>query len=1031
MQLPEMSDTAVSNVVRLADGARRTRVLYAGDMEFAKAQFASVAPQLHLVPASGVLSPGSTSAAAPADAIDVALIDCGAPGVDPQAIVDAIRARGLDLPIVLALDPNAGESGSTKVTSELRVDDYTVKLPGWLARLTARLEFAIAHHRRRRSLDALQVSAERLRAVVESAPVCLARVASDGTILAMNEAAMKMVSADEPEHVLGKSLLSFVDAARADGVRRFIDTVSGGQPGSLEFETAPAAGTVRIVDTRAVPLSPDAKGRASALLVLRDATERKRLEASIAEVVPAPAAIATDAQASERESLRQQLDAALEECRRLQTEREALQGEIEETRARAAMVDHVRTACAAAEQQLVEMQVACQRLEAERTSLAEELATIRGEHEAALAERQAAVSTHETERARQKALLEAADAERVRLASRCEALEALAASLETRHAAERDEHTAIREQAEARLQRVQEADSLAAEREALLSSLAALRSQFDEMSGSLDEAEARHAAVLRDQRTATEAAEELLRQEREARARLAAERDELQAALATADGSIRDLETALQDARSGGAVERAEREATHRALEQRIEDLQARVDAAIAERDAISSELRARTEAADRRNEQLQHSLDDIRATRDAQAADSEADRRELLGRIHELQARVDAAIAERDAIAGQSLASAEAADRRSEQLQLALDEIRAARGAQARESEAIRRELLERVDELQARVQAAFAERDAIRHEMRLALEAAEARAEQLQVALNEARAARETQMAEGDAARGTLTHRVEELQTRLDAVMIDREALERALESARAEHAARLQEASADRESLRLRIEQRDREYAGLQARHAALEAERARIEEAAAAHPVAVPPAASDGGADVHDAQAAFREAIQILSGELQSAVETTRAQHAALLRTQPPGYEVIEERLRQTESECRALAAERDRKDATVRALQAEIEQLINLRREQRKELVRALQESEETERRSAARLAECVRLRHALAEAQGALQRLSKWAANQSVRLGSTPVGGHRTVSRIEAAAPRPSSGRDDGAAEPPLETSWS
>src|SRR5688500_16483812 len=203
MQLPDISDTAASNVVRLADTARKTRVLYAGDMEFAKAQFASVAPQLHLIPVAAVLGKGADAALPSNESPDVALIDCGA-SVDARATVDSLRARGLDVPIVLALDPGGAEDSPTKFTAELRVDDYTVKLPGWLTRLTSRLEFAIAHHRRRRSLDTLQASAERLRTVVESAPVCLARVSRDGTILAMNAAAMKMVDAEASDDVLGK-----------------------------------------------------------------------------------------------------------------------------------------------------------------------------------------------------------------------------------------------------------------------------------------------------------------------------------------------------------------------------------------------------------------------------------------------------------------------------------------------------------------------------------------------------------------------------------------------------------------------------------------------------------------------------------------------------------------------------------------------------------------------------------------------------------------------------------------------------------
>jgi hypothetical protein len=306
---------------------------------------------------------------------------------------------------------------------------------------------------------------------------------------------------------------------------------------------------------------------------------------------------------------------------------------------------------------------------------------------------------------------------------------------------------------------------------------------------------------------------------------------------------------------------------------------------------------------------------------------------------------------------------------------------------------------------------------------------------------------ASRDTQAAEAEAMRHGLAQRLEELQTRLDAVIIDREALERALEDARAERATRLDDAVAARVSLQQRLEQREAEYKRLRTEHARLkeQLQPEQAEAAAVAGPAvakaeaaeasaktvaadAVPPTV--GRADLHDAQVAFREAFQLLSGELQTAVETTRATQAALLRHQPLGHDVLEDRLRQAEAECRRLAFERDERDATVRALQAEIEQHIELRRQQRRELVRALQESDATERRAVARVAECDRMRQMLTDAQSALQRLSKWASTQSTRLAAPAVVSQRALSQIEAPAPR-SARRDDEPAAPPLETSWS
>ncbi len=1096
MQLPDISDTTASNVVRLADTARKTRVLYAGDMEFAKAQFASVAPQLHLIPAATVLGRGADATPAANESPDAALIDCGAAGVDARSIVESIRARGLDVPIVLALDPGGAEDAPTRLTADLRVDDYTVKLPGWLARLTSRLEFAIAHHRRRRSLDALQASSERLRTVVESAPVCLARVTRDGTILAMNAAAMKMVDADTSDDVLGKSLLSFVDSGGADDVRRFLDAVSAGQAGSLEFETTAIAGSARVVDTRAVPLSPDTEGRASALLVLRDATERKRLEESMLAHAAAATATATDAakvDAEAHDDLRRQLDAALEECRRIEAEREALAREAEEARARAAMIDHIRAACTVAEQQLHAIQADYQRAAAERDSLMGDAATTRLRQEATAAEL-------DTEREKHREVLQSSDAERAGLVARCEALEALVASLESRQAAEREEHGKIRANLETALRERDHGEALATEREALQASLGSLRSQFEEMTAALDAADARHAAAMHDHRATTAAIEAQLQEVEQTRASLAAERDELRAALEAAHARHHDLQAVLDEARAGREAQIAEAENAHRALTQRIDELQARGDAAAAERDAIAHQLRSDVDAANARAEQSQATIEDLRAARDAQASEAHA----AHARAAQLQAAIDDLRTARDTHAAQAdnatakteqlhatidelrtaldaqAAQAVAATARAEQLAAAVEELRAARDSQAVDGEAARHALAQRVDELQDRVNGALAERDALGAELQRAVDAAAAQGDELRATLDDVRGSRDAEATAAEALRRSLAERVDELQTRLDAVIIDREALERALADARAEQAAQLNDALAARDSLQHRLAARDTDYDRLCAEHAALQDVRQReaAGAAAAAHQVrvsaealakaeaaqaAAKTAAADASAralaaeasakaalakaaaadaiakarpatmvpaDLRDAQVAFREAFQLLSGELQTAMETTRAQQAALLRHQPLSYDALEERLRQAESESHRLESERDDRDAMVRALQAEIEQHIELRRQQRKELVRALQESDANERRAVARVAECDRMRQMLTDAQSALQRLSTWASTQSTRLAAPPVASQRALPRVEA--PTPGSARqDDQPPAPPLEAAWS
>src|SRR5262245_29813230 len=144
--------------------AAQIRVLYAGNAEFARMQFASEAPQLHLVIAGKDV--GKESNGQPAN-VDVALVDSGAPGVNAAALVEEFRGAHPDVPIVLAVDPAIEDAA--RLALQLQVDDYTVKSPGWVARLPVRLSVTLARGRRSRELAATQKSAERLRSIVEAA----------------------------------------------------------------------------------------------------------------------------------------------------------------------------------------------------------------------------------------------------------------------------------------------------------------------------------------------------------------------------------------------------------------------------------------------------------------------------------------------------------------------------------------------------------------------------------------------------------------------------------------------------------------------------------------------------------------------------------------------------------------------------------------------------------------------------------------------------------------------------------------------
>ena len=263
-----------------ADG-QKIRLFYAGDMDFARPQFASEAPQLDLLPVNeNVIRDARAKNSAPP--VDVAFIDCSSPGVNAPWLLEEIRRAFPTLPIVVAVDP--GRDDAAREAIELRADDYTVKSPRWLTRLPVRLGIVIKRHRRLSEADSLKAHEQRLRSIIESAPACLTRLNRDGTVLAINVAGRALLGVSAGRDVLRKSILPFVDAAHHGVVQEFLQRVCGGQAGSAEFSTAGDPESIRFIEANAIPLPAHADHAETALLVLRDVTTRRRLEQSLEHV---------------------------------------------------------------------------------------------------------------------------------------------------------------------------------------------------------------------------------------------------------------------------------------------------------------------------------------------------------------------------------------------------------------------------------------------------------------------------------------------------------------------------------------------------------------------------------------------------------------------------------------------------------------------------------------------------------------------------------------------------------------------------
>jgi PAS domain S-box-containing protein len=133
-----------------------------------------------------------------------------------------------------------------------------------------------------RVTQALKDSEARYRAMVEAHPECVKLVASDGTLLQMNAAGLRMIEAETRESVVGQCVYPLIakdDRAAFAGLNQ---RVCAGERGEMAFEIIGLKGTRRRMETVAVPLALAGGGYAH-LAVTRDVTARHSADRALAD----------------------------------------------------------------------------------------------------------------------------------------------------------------------------------------------------------------------------------------------------------------------------------------------------------------------------------------------------------------------------------------------------------------------------------------------------------------------------------------------------------------------------------------------------------------------------------------------------------------------------------------------------------------------------------------------------------------------------------------------------------------------------
>ena len=161
-------------------------------------------------------------------------------------------------------------------------------------------------------VDSTLAAEPHLRAVLESQPVILVRLARDGTFMAVNESGVSALGAERLEQLLGTSIAALLPQDERNSLLVFLEKITSGNRGSLEIDLTALTGTRHTMQLHAAPHPGAPDGIDSLLATLRDVTESRRLEQSLVEAM----AKQTE-QESAHEAERARLAAELAEARSL------------------------------------------------------------------------------------------------------------------------------------------------------------------------------------------------------------------------------------------------------------------------------------------------------------------------------------------------------------------------------------------------------------------------------------------------------------------------------------------------------------------------------------------------------------------------------------------------------------------------------------------------------------------------------------------------------------------------------------------
>jgi hypothetical protein len=125
--------------------------------------------------------------------------------------------------------------------------------------------------------------AAHLTRLLDRQPSCLMRIGIDSLLLAVNDASLGLLGAEQLEQVLGTRLLDRLVPEQHELWRDFAARVWSAGSGSIECEMIDATDTRRSVDLQGVALPDHPDGIRSLLVVARDISSSRALELALQE----------------------------------------------------------------------------------------------------------------------------------------------------------------------------------------------------------------------------------------------------------------------------------------------------------------------------------------------------------------------------------------------------------------------------------------------------------------------------------------------------------------------------------------------------------------------------------------------------------------------------------------------------------------------------------------------------------------------------------------------------------------------------